>query len=174
LAQLPPDAGDFVAVGKVQKPRGIRGEVYFFPLTDFPERFDGLETIVVEKPDGSRSSLDVDGVRFYGKRPTIKFRGVGTPEAVDRFRGSLLLVPRDQVHPLPEDTFYVFEVVGLKVETEDGEAVGQVKDVLSLPANDVYVVEREGKELLLPAVRDVMQVDLEGGRVIVRGVEDLL
>ena len=174
MAERPPDPADFVAIGKVQKPRGIEGEVSFYPLTDFPERFDALTKVVVEKPDGSRSTLGVEGVRSYGKRMAIKFRGIRTPEAVDRYRGSLLLIPRDQVHPLPEDTFYVFQVVGLRVETEDGEVLGQVKDVLSLPANDVYVVDREGKEVLLPAVRDVMQVDLEGGRVVVRGVEDLL
>ncbi len=174
MAEGPLNSEAFVAIGRLQKPRGIRGEVFLAPLTNYPERFQDLTEVLVERPDGVRTSLRIEAVRTYGKRIGIKFRGIETPEAVARLKGSVLLIPPEKVYPLPEDTFYVFEVVGLRVETEAGEAVGQVVDVLSFPANDVYVVDRNGEELLLPAVREVLRVDLEGGRIVVRDIEGLL
>ena len=88
--------------------------------------------------------------------------------------GVWLRVSRDAFRPLPEGRFYVFQIIGLKVETESGEPVGRVVDVLSLPANDVYVVDREGEEVLLPAAQELMRVDLNAGRIVVRDIEGLL
>ena len=167
------DSEAFITIGKVQKPRGIFGEVFFAPLTDFPERFWDLKEVLVERPDGARRTLRIEALRDYGKRLTIKFEGYDTPEAVDRWRGSFLLVSRDRVHPLPEDTFYVFDLIGLRVETEAGEEVGRVVDVVSAPGNDVYVVDRGGNEFLVPAVREWVRVDVEGGRIVVRDIEGL-
>lgn len=164
----------WVAVGKVLKPRGIRGEAWLSPLTDYPERFDDLDEVRVQKPDGTSGSLRIGFVRSYGKRLGIKFAGVASPEAVAEYRGSLLMIPRDKVYPLPEDRYYVFEIVGLKVETEAGEAAGEVVDVLSLPGNDVYVVDRDGQEVLLPAAADLLTVELEAGRIVVKDLEGLL
>ncbi len=100
-----------------------------------------------------RLTVCVSYVKSYGSRLVIKFRGYSNPESVARLRGAHLLVPRSQTHPLPEDTFYVFDIVGLDAVTESGDVIGRVKDVLSLPGNDVYVVDQDGEELLIPAVR---------------------
>ena len=167
------DAESFVAVGKVLKPRGLVGEAFLLSLTDFPERLLDLETVRLELPDGSHTWFDVDRVGTSGSRLIIKFRGVDTPEAVVRFRDSYLQVSRSAVYALPEDTFYVFEVVGLPVETADGQVLGCVAEVLSYPANDVYVVDRDGKELLLPAVEAWIRVDREAGKVVVKDLEGL-
>jgi 16S rRNA processing protein RimM len=169
------ETGAFVAIGRILRPRGIQGEAFFAPLTDFVERFEDLDEVLVERPDGSRSALHVEKVRAYGKRLAIKFEGLQTPEAVAALSGSLLVVRREEVHPLPEGVFYVFEIVGLNVETEAGERVGQVVDVLSMPANDVYVVRRhDGAELLLPAIQDLIRVDRAEHRLVARDVEGLL
>ena len=97
----PSDSGAFVAIGRIQKPRGVRGEVFLLPLTDYPERFEGLTEVLLERPDGVRVSLRVEAFRAYGKRLGIKFRGFETPEAVGRLKGSVLLVRREAVYPLP-------------------------------------------------------------------------
>ena len=165
---------DYVAIGRVLKPRGIRGEAFLMLMTDFPERFKGLRLVRAEAADGSHTELDIDYVRRYGNKMAIKFRGINSPEAVGLHRNAVIMVPRDDVHPLPEDTFYVFEVIGLPVETSSGEFVGKVVDVLSIPANDVYVVDRNGEELLLPAARDVLTVDREAGKIVVQEIEGLL
>src|SRR5690606_14491238 len=86
----------------------------------------------------------------------VKLEGVDTRDDAETLRGALLQVPGDQVVPLPEDHYYVFQIVGLEVVDEDGRELGVVKEVLFTGANDVYVVERaDGSELLLPAVKDV-------------------
>jgi 16S rRNA processing protein RimM len=167
-------AQDFVAVGKVGKPRGLKGEAFLMPLTDFPERYKALHTVRVEAPDGSSMMLDVAYVRQYGPRTAIKFEGFDTPEEVGRFRGYFVQVPRDAVHPLPDDTFYVFEVVGMPVETVSGDLVGHVVEVLSHPANDVYVVDRNGEEVMIPAVREIVTVDRDAGKLVVQEIEGLL
>lgn len=167
------DPDSFVAIGKVLKPRGIRGEAFLDPLTDFPERFQSLDRVWVELSEGVRIALRVESVRNYGSRFAIKFQGVETPETVVRFRGSYLLVSRDAIFTLPKNTFYVFEIVGLLVETEKGEEVGRIVDVLSYPSNDVFVVDRQGEEVLIPAVQDLLSIDWAGNRIVVRNLEGL-
>ena len=142
------------------------------PLTDFPERFDDLDAVRVESPDGAFSSLEVAYVRAYGPRTAIKFQGIDTPEDVGRLRGHFVLVTHDAVHPLPEDAFYVFQIEGLPVETASGQMVGQVVEVLSYPANDVYVVDRNGEDVLIPAVREFVRVDKD--KIVVQEIEGLL
>lgn len=105
----------------------------------------------------------------------VKFLDIDTPDAVAPLRGSELLVPADDVYPLPEGTFYVFQIVGLKVKTEEGMEVGRVVDVLSHPGNDLFVVQREDEgEALIPAAKDLVRIDLAGGRLVVKNVDGLL
>jgi len=164
----------FVAIGRVLKPRGVQGEAFLQSLTDFPERFDTLTSVRVELPDRTQVCLDVTYIRFYGTRLAIKFKGADTPEAVLRYRGAYIQVPQDAVHPLPEDTFYVFELVGMPVETASGKPVGRVVDVLAHPANDVYVIDRNGEEVLIPAVREFVAIDRAAGKLVVQEIEGLL
>ncbi|MGA1197098.1 MAG: ribosome maturation factor RimM [Candidatus Latescibacterota bacterium] len=168
------DRLDYVAIGKVLKPRGIRGEAYLMLLTDFPERFKGLRLVRAVAPSGAITELDIDYVRQYGNRMGIKFRGVDTLDAIGTLRNFVIQVPRDAVHPLPDDTFYVFDVIGMSVETTSGDFVGKVVDVLSIPANDVYVVDRDGEELLLPAARDLLSIDRDARKIVVQEIEGLL
>ena len=170
---MAPDTG-FVAVGEIMKPRGVRGEAFLLPLTDFPQRFHDLDSVRVEAPDGASSVLNIAYVRAYGSRLTIKFQGIDTPEHVARLRGHFILVSRDAVYPLPDNTFYVFELEGLPVETTSGAMIGHVVEVLSYPANDVYVVNRNGEDVLIPAVREIVRVDQKAGKIIVQELEGLL
>ena len=156
------------------KPRGIRGEAFLLPLTDFPQRFADLDSVRVEAPDGTSSALPVAYVRAYGSRLAIKFQGIDTPEDVRRLHDHFISVARDAVYPLPDNTFYVFELEGLPVETASGAMVGHVVEVLSYPANDVYVVDRNGEDVLIPAVREIVRVDQKAGKIIVQEIEGLL
>lgn len=164
----------FVSIGKVMKPRGIQGEAFLLSLTDFPERFDDLKSVRLARADGTHVFLNVAYVRPFGnKRLAIKFQGVDTPEAVLVYRDAYLQVPKASVHPLPDDVFYVFEVVGLPVETAGGQAIGRVIDVLSYPAHDVYVVDRNGEEVLIPAVREIVTIDRASGKIVVQEIAGL-
>lgn len=163
-----------VAIGKLQKPRGIKGEIFCHLLTDFVERFSDLETITAILPNGRRETLTVQSARMYGKRFAMKFKGYNTPEAVATYRNSQLVVPKDETFELPEDTFYVYDIVGMSVETSSGDVVGLVKEVLSLPGNDVYVVDRKGEEVLIPAVRELVTIDGEARKIVVQSLEGLV
>lgn len=165
---------DEVTIGKLQKPRGIRGEIFCHPLTDFVERFGDLDTVTAVMPSGRRESLTAENARMYGQRLAMKFEGYDTREAVGTFRNAVLVVPKDETFELPEDTFYVFDIVGMTVETEDGVPVGPVKDVLSLPGNDVYVVDRDGEEVLIPAVKDLVTIDGDAKKIVVKSLEGLV
>ncbi len=171
---VPPNSDGDVSVGQVLKPRGLQGEAFLLPLTDHPERFDSLDVACLLMKDGEKVDLKISWVRKYGKRMGIKFSGVDTPQAASKYHGSYVQVSRDSVFDLPEDSYYVFEMIGLMVESEAGEKIGKVQEVLSYPGNDVYVVDRDGKELLLPAVQELMRVDMEGRRIVVRDLDGLL
>lgn len=172
----PEDSGtsEDVAIGRLLKPRGIQGEVFCKPLTDFVERFEGLETVTAILSGGRREVLTVEYARLYGNRLALKFEGVDTPEAVKVYRDAHLVVPKDDTFDLPEDTFYVYEIVGMMVETESGDGVGPVKDVLSFPGNDVYVVDRKGEEVLIPAVKDLVTIDRDARKIVVQSIEGLI
>lgn len=163
-----------VAIGKLRKPRGVHGEINCFPLTDFVERFADLDSVSLKIPDGRRVELKIESAHLYGERLALKFGGVDTPEDVDVYRGALVEVPRGETFDLPENTFYVFEIVGMSVVMKSGEQVGTVTNVLTIPGNDVYVVDRDGEEILLPATRELLTIDSEAGRIIVEELEGLI
>jgi 16S rRNA processing protein RimM len=163
-----------IVVGRVLKPRGIRGEAFLYPLTDFVERFQALRDVTCELSGGRVLELRVSYVKSYGKRLAIKFKGVDTPEDAVAYRQGLLTVARTDVHALPDGTYYVFDIEGMPVVTDEGDALGVVKEVLTYPANDIFVVDRGGKDLMVPAVREWMEVDWENRRVVVRNAEALL
>jgi 16S rRNA processing protein RimM len=159
----------FVAVGRVGAPWGIHGDLKVQPLTDFPERFRPGAVLWLR---GHRyevlRSRRSRGLFYLG------LSGVESRDAAQKLGGSLLEVPDTELTPLPEGQYYQFQVIGLEVCTPDGERLGRVADILSTPSNDVYIVRGGPKELLIPAIEDVViEVDLEGGRLVVEPPEEL-
>ncbi|TDA65641.1 MAG: 16S rRNA processing protein RimM [Clostridia bacterium] len=167
----------YIAVGEILGPHGVHGEVKVRPLTDFPERFYRLETVRV-RLGGEPRPYTVEQCRvLQGHTIIIRFVGVSDREAAATLRGGLIEIPPEEVVPLPEGHYYVFQLVGLPVYTVEGELLGRLKDVLSTGANDVYVVadDRTNKEILLPAIREVIkEVDLDGEKMIIDPLPGLL
>lgn len=165
-------------IGKITRPHGLRGEVKVMPTTDFPERFEDMTSVIVETPTGIRSRYNIDSVRYQSGFVIIHFEGVDDVDAAERLRDSNLLVTRDELVPLPEGHYYVFDLIGLDVITEEGEKLGKLTDVFRTGANDVYVVkpdENSSREYLLPAIRDVVKkIDVPGGRMIVHLLPGLI
>lgn len=163
-----------IAIGKISRPHGVDGVVRVIPLTDTPGRFSTLTEIVVEKRDRSFVTLTIESSREVQKGLLLKFEGIGSVEQAEDLRSAYLLVSRCSVPALPRDTFYVFDLIGFRVETPDGKPIGALKDVLRLPANDVYVVGLGEREVLIPAVGDFVRIDTPNRKIVVDGVEDLL
>ncbi len=157
-----------VAVGKITAPHGTRGEVRMMPLSDFPERYSMLTRVTLSGPAG-REAYDVESARWHKSTVLLKLKGIDSRGAAEALRGAQVLVKRDELPVLPEGSFWIFDLVGLKAVSTDGDTLGVVVDVLKLPANDVYVVQRpDGGQLLLPATREVVRkVDSDKGTITV-------
>ncbi len=162
-----PDPAGLVTVGRVVRPHGLRGEVRVRLETDFPERFAHLGEAYLVRA-GQAEAIEITGSRPHKDGLLVTIRGFDDLEAAERLRGADIAVPRDAVVPLGEGAYYVFEMVGLRVRTEEGRRLGTLCEVLRGPANDVYVVRGEGGEILLPATREVVRrVDRASGEMIV-------
>ena len=161
-----------IAIGRIVVPQGIKGEVRVLPLTDFPERFSTLKRAFLAAPWDRE--VEVEGARFHRGMVLLKIRGVDTRNEAERLRKADLQVEEADLVPLGEDEYYVFQLVGLQVHTEDGQALGQVADVLRTGSSDVYVVRGE-REYLIPAVKEfVVDIDLAGKRLVIRPIPGLL
>ena len=158
---------ELVAVGRVTRAHGLRGEVAVQSLTEVGSRFEKGSMLRLE--DGR--TLTVRSSRRHQDRLLVRFEDVPDRTAAERLQGELLLVGLSEVPAAPDDAFWVHELVGLQVFTEDGGRVGTIRDVLSNPANDVWVANGERGDVLIPAVRDVVvSVNRDAGRVVIRDI----
>ena len=162
-------------VGVITQTHGIRGEVKVFPTTDDVNRFQKLKEVILET-EKERLTLTVAGVKFFKQYVILKFREYDSINDVEKYKGARLLVPREKAVKLQKDEYFVADLIGMQVVTEEGEPFGRLKNVLETGANDVYVVETaESKEVLLPAIKEcVLQVDMEKGVITVHIMDGLL
>jgi len=165
-----------IAVAYITRTKGVRGEVKAEVLTHCLSRFDELSQIVLQKEGQADRSLVLERWRPEGPGVLLKFAGIDTLEEAREVlvRGYVTITP-EEVASLPEDAFYVYELVGCTVEDESGRRLGEIADVLSMPSTDVFQVRGEDGELLIPAVENfVVEISIPERRVVVKGVEELL
>lgn len=168
-----PNDNELLAVGRVTRTHGVRGEVAVQPLSEVESRFQ-RGSVLLLGPAGDRR-LTVREARSHGHRLLVRFEEVAELGEAESLRGRLLLVRAEDAPPLPADRYWVHELVGLEVLTEKGRTLGRIREVLHNPANDVWVVEGDDGEVLIPALQDVIaEVDPMGGRVVIREVPGLL
>ncbi|HHP51093.1 MAG TPA: 16S rRNA processing protein RimM [Moorella mulderi] len=145
-----------VTVGKIRTAHGIRGEVKVEPLTDFPQRFRPGIRLFIDQGQGERA-VTIEKARPHGPLLLVKFKEIQGREEALALRGCLLQVEPWEVEPLPEDHYYIFQLIGCLVYTVEGEYLGILTEVLRTRAHDVYVVTSpEGKEILLPARKELL------------------
>lgn len=163
-------------VGVITSSHGVRGEVKVFPTTDDAARFKDLKQVLIDTGK-EHIPAEIEGVKFFKNMVILKFRGYDNINDILQFKSKDLLVSRSQAVQLEEDEYYIGDLIGLQVVTDQGELLGVLKDVLETGANDVYLVQRpEGsKDLMLPAIKDcILDVDLEAGEMKVHLLEGLL
>ena len=170
MADRPVPRDELLAVGRITRAHGVRGEVAVFVLTEVEARFHPGARLLL----GDGRALTVEASRPHGHRLLVKFRQVADRTAAEALRGQVMLVRSTDSPPAPEGAFWIHQVVGLDVVTEEGRELGRVREVLQNPANDLWVTEGPSGELLIPALRDVIvEVDLDAGRAVVRDIEGL-
>jgi 16S rRNA processing protein RimM len=168
---------ELVAVARVAKARGVRGEVAAEVLTDFPERFEGLEDLIAVARTGERRRLRLEGHWFHAGRVILKFEGYDTPEAASELAGTELAVPEAEAVELEEGEFYDWQLVGCRVETVEGAAVGSVTEVHHYGGDAPVLAIRDegGREHLVPFAESIcVEVDVDAKLIRVDAPEGLL
>ena len=154
-----------VAVGEINSPWGIKGHVKVTPLTSNPERLQPKQQVFV-----GDLSLTITAAKIVGKIPVVQFSSFTTRNSVESLKGSLIEILEKDLPKLPENIFYIHDIVGLTVFTDDDEVVGEVIEVLQTGANDVYVIRpSNGKDVLIPALESVIvAIKIEDESLIIR------
>jgi len=164
-----------ITIGKAVKPWGVKGEMKIEPMTDFPRRFEKLRRVYLVSRSGKEVACDVRSVRYSGGVPFILLAGYDSPEKAGVFNGWFVKVPEEETEPLPEGTYYWYELIGIEVFSEEGDKLGTIIDIFETGSNDVYVLKSGRKEVYIPATQDVIkQVDRKTKRMIIHLMEGLM
>ena len=166
---------EFLEIGQIVNTFGIKGMVKIKPFTDDINRFDDLEKIYIEK-NNTKKEYEIEEVKYHKGMVLMKLKGVNTPEKAELLRNYYLKVKREDEPELEEGTYYIVDLIGLDVYSDEEELLGKVDYIYNTGSSDIYVVKNdEGKEILLPAIKDVLkQVDLENKKIIVHIIEGLI
>ena len=162
-------------IGQIVNTFGIKGMVKVKPFTDDIRRFDELKTVYVEK-NGSQTEYEIEEVKYHKDMVLIKFKGIDKVEQAEVLRNSYLTVSRDSVEKLEEGRYYIVDLLGLEVYTDEQILLGTLEDIFNTGSNDIYVVkDKQGKQILLPAIQDVIkQIDIENKKIIVHLLPGLI
>jgi 16S rRNA processing protein RimM len=164
----------YLAVGKIVRAHGLRGEVSVAVLTEFPERFETTEWVYLGN-EFEATPYRLESYRWHKDNVLLTLAGVADRTQAEALRGQLVQVPLNEAVALPEGSYYLYQLIGLQVKTVEGEFLGTITSVMETGANDVYVVQNEGRELLLPAIPDVIKtIDLPNGLMVVQVMEGLI
>lgn len=164
-----------ITIGKVLKPWGVKGEIRIEPQTDFPDRFKELGRVFLVSPAGKEIASTVTAARYVNNVPFLTLPGYDTPEKAKALNGWFIKIPREEVIPLPEGSYYWFELIGMEVFSEEGENLGTITDVFETGSNDVYVLKRGRKEVYIPATREVIkQVDTAAKKMVIHLMDGLM
>lgn len=163
----------FLAVGRISRPHGVRGEVRVELMTDTPERFEWLDAVYVGETNPRR--VAVDSVRFHQGIVLLRLAGYPTRTEAEQLRGELLQVPEAEAVPLEEGEYFLFQLEGLDVYTVGGTFIGRLAEVMETGANNVFVVDGPSGQHLLPDIPDVIkEIDIEGGRIAIQPLPGLI
>ena len=161
---------DIIKLGKITAPQGIKGEVRVYPYTDKLTRFSEIEAVLL---NGKRCRIQK--VRYMKNMAVLKLEGIDDRNAAEAVRNQELLLSREDLWEQPEDTYFVDDLVGCRVVSEDGTPVGTLKTIHSRPAQDLYEIEKTGgSTFLLPAVKEFVRgVDIENKTITIHLIEGL-
>ena len=162
-------------IGQIVNTFGIKGEVKIAPFTDDINRFDDLKKVYVRTKKDLKI-YKVENARYHKNMVLLKLESINNPEDAEMLRNAFLEVDREDAVPLKEGTYFIADLIGLDVYTDDGKLLGKVDDIYNTGANDIYVVKDElGKQILLPGIKDVIkEVDLESEKIIVHLIPGLI
>ncbi len=162
-------------VGIISSTHGVRGEVKVFPTTDDVNRFKKLKEVWLDTGK-EQLKMQIESVKFFKQFAILKFKGYDNINDIEKYKGKSLFVTRENAVKLKRDEYFIADLIGMKVENEDGSFCGMLKDVIETGANDVYTVLCEnGREVLIPAIKEcILSVNLESNEMKVHLLDGLL
>ncbi len=162
-------------IGQIVNTFGIKGMVKVVPFTDDITRFDNLKKVYI-KTKKEKKEYDIEEVKYHKNMVLLKFKGIENPEDAALLKNAYLLVDRKDAVPLPKNSYYIVDLLGLEVYTEEGVLLGILEDIYNTGSNDIYVVKDEkGKQILLPAISDVIKnIDIENKKITVHLLNGLI
>lgn len=165
----------YLEIGQIVNTFGIKGMVKIKPFTDDINRFNKLEKVYIKNKEGKKE-YQIQEVKYHKNMVLMKLEGVDTLEQAEILRQSYLLVNREDEEPLEEGVYYIVDLIGLEVYTDENIFLGKVDDIFNTGSNDIYVVkDGKGKQILLPGIPDVLKnVDLEKGKITVHLIPGLM
>lgn len=164
---------EYLQIGVITTTHGVRGEVKVYPTTD-PERFLSLDRVFSIQEKKKRTPCNWRA--FFKQLAIVKFKGIDNINDIERYKGCSLYVTREDAIPLEEDEYYIADLQGMQMYTEDGELFGTLRDVMETGANDVYIVDsKEHGEVLIPAIHDcILDVDLDEQKMTIHLLPGLI
>ena len=166
---------DYLQVGVITTTHGIRGEVKVFPTTDDPARFEELENVML---DTGRAllPLEIQNVKYFKQYVILKFKGIDNINDIEKHTKCPLLVSREDAVELEEDEYFMADIIGMTVYTEEGQKFGELTDILETGANDVYIISTElHGEVLIPAIKDcILDINTEENKMTIHLLDGLI
>lgn len=166
---------DLLQVGVISSTHGIRGEVKVFPTTDDLNRFKKLKEVILDTGK-QQLPLEIEGVKFFKKFAILKFKGIDNINDVEKYKGMNLLVTREHAVKLQKDEYFIADMIGMEVYTEEGELFGTLDDVLQTGANDVYEIKnKKYGAVLVPAIKEcIIDVNIEERKMVIHLMDGLI
>ncbi len=166
---------DLLRVGVISTTHGLRGEVKVFPMTDDMDRFDILDEVILDTGK-EKINLEIENVKYFKNQVILKFKDIDDINDIEKYKGKDLFVTRENAVLLEEGEYFITDLIGSKVITDEGEDLGVLIDIIVTGANDVYVVKtEEGKEVLIPAIKQcILDINLENKQIKVHLLDGLI
>jgi 16S rRNA processing protein RimM len=161
---------EFITIGQILAPWGIKGKLKVKVVTDFPQRFVPFSKVYI-----NRQPMTIDSAEWHKGKAIIKLSTIDDIEDAQQLRGQPIEIHYSQLQSLPEGQYYHFQLIGLEVWTTQGELLGNITEILTTESNDNYVVSGTKGEILVPAIEDVVKsIDLDQGHIVIEAIEGLL
>ena len=166
---------EYFEIGQIVNTFGIKGFVKINPFTDDLERFEELKSVFVVK-NKELIEIQIEEVKYHKHLVLVKFKGIEDINMAEKYKGCYIKIKRENARKLPEDTYFIADLIGIKVYDENGNLLGKVDDIYNNKSTDIYVIKDDlGKQILLPSTKEVIkQIDVDEEKMVVHLIDGLV
>lgn len=166
---------EYFEIGQIVNTFGIKGFVKINPFTDDLERFEELKSVFVVK-NKELIEMQIEEVKYHKHLVLVKFKGIEDINMAEKYKGCYIKIKRENARKLPEDTYFIADLIGIKVYDENGNLLGKVDDIYNNKSTDIYVIKDDlGKQILLPSTKEVIkQIDVDNDKIVVHLIDGLV